>query len=166
MTNNTYQNALKEVYDILENTDEELVNKIPKNFMEFIHENMNPQYKSNINPNIDIDKQNLLYETSAILSLIYHSYWATEDEKKYLAEKDLLKSTNFDSFEKKDYTSTTPNQEDSYISKETKSKENISKISQDTSLTPITKDKIIIKFFKKLIKIFKRTLIFMLIITF
>lgn len=81
MTNNTYPNALKEVSDILENTDEELLNRLPENFIEFIHENMNTNYKSNIDFNVDIDKQNLLYETSAILSLIYRNYWATDEEK-------------------------------------------------------------------------------------
>lgn len=161
MTNNTYPNALKEVYDILENTDEELVNKIPKNFMEFIHENMNTKYQSHINPNIDIDKQTLLYETSAILSLIYHNYWATEDEKKYLIEKDLVKSADYNNFEKKDYTSNITNQENN------KNEKTISKISQNTSLVPIAKDTIIIRFFKKLINIFKRSLIiFMPTITF
>lgn len=160
MTNNTYPNALKEVYDILENTDEELLNKIPQNFIEFIHENMNPQYKSNIDPSIDIDKQTLLYETSAILSLIYRSYWATEDEKKYLAEKDLVKSTNYDNFERKDYTSTISNQENSYISQEIKKEEPINQISKNESLAPIAKDNIIMRFFKKLINIFKRTLTF------
>ena len=40
MINSTYANALKEVSDILENTDDELLNRLPENFIEFIHENM------------------------------------------------------------------------------------------------------------------------------
>ena len=36
MIDNVYKNSFKEVYDILQNTDEELVHKIPKNFIDFI----------------------------------------------------------------------------------------------------------------------------------
>ena len=75
MKDENYKNALKEVYDILDNTDEELVLKIPKNFLEFVKENMNKEYISNIDYNVEIDKQNLLPETEAILAQIYNSYW-------------------------------------------------------------------------------------------
>lgn len=75
MKDEIYGNALKEVYDILQNTEEELVSKIPQKFLNFVKENMNKDYRSNIDLNIGIDKQNLLPETEAILSLIYKSYW-------------------------------------------------------------------------------------------
>ena len=89
MVDEVYQNALKEVNDILENTDEKLVNKIPIKFIEFIKTNMNKNYITNINPEIEIDKQKLLGETESILSLIYRTYWATDEEKKEFSEKDL-----------------------------------------------------------------------------
>ena len=75
MKDETYGNALKEVYDILKNTDEELIQKIPQKFLNFVKENMNQEYISNIDYNAEIDKQKLLPETEAILSLIYKSYW-------------------------------------------------------------------------------------------
>lgn len=75
MKDENYKNALKEVYDILQNTDEELVAKIPQKFLDFVKENMNREYISNIDYNIEIDNQKLLPETEAILSLIYKSYW-------------------------------------------------------------------------------------------
>ena len=89
MVDEVYQNALKEVNDILENTDEKLVNKIPIKFIEFIKTNMNKNDITNINPEIEIDKQKLLGETESILSLIYRTYWATDEEKKEFSEKDL-----------------------------------------------------------------------------
>ncbi len=155
MTNNTYPNALKEVSDILENTDEELLNRLPENFIEFIHENMNKSYKSNIDFNVDIDKQNLLYETSAILSLIYRSYWATDEEKKYLAEKDLVKQSKYDNFQNNEYANTIAHTELSHTTDRIKKEKNLSETSSNTSLTPIPKENIIIKFFKKIINIFK-----------
>lgn len=153
MTNNTYPNALKEVSDILENTDEELLNRLPENFIEFIHENMNKFYKSNIDFNVDIDKQNLLYETSAILSLIYRSYWATDEEKKYLAEKDLVKQSKYDNSQNNEYANTIAHTELSHTTD--RIEKNLSETSSNTSLTPIPKENIIIKFFKKIINIFK-----------
>ena len=47
MVDEVYQNAFKEVSDILENTDEELIKKIPSKFIEFIRNNMNKNYITN-----------------------------------------------------------------------------------------------------------------------
>lgn len=88
MKEEVYRNAFKEIYEILKNTDEELVAKIPKKFLSFIEENMNNEYECNIQSDVDIDKQNLLKETEAILALIYINYWATEEEKQEFALKD------------------------------------------------------------------------------
>ena len=91
MIDNVYKNSFKEVYDILQNTDKELVHKIPKNFMDFIKNNMDTNYKTNIDPNIEIDKQTLLKETESILSLIYRSYWATNQEKNEFSGDEYFK---------------------------------------------------------------------------
>lgn len=155
MINSTYANALKEVSDILENTDDELLNRLPENFIKFIHENMNKSYKSNIDFNVDIDKQTLLYETSAILSLIYRSYWATDEEKKYLAEKDLIRQSKYDNFQNNEYVNTIAHTELSHTTDRIKKEKNLSKTSSNTNLTPIPKENIIIKFLKKIINIFK-----------
>ena len=69
-------------------TDVQLVNKIPNKFLNFIKENMNPDYETHVNPDIEIDKQPLLKESEAILSLIYRSYWMAEDEKEDFAKND------------------------------------------------------------------------------
>ena len=90
MIDEIYKNSFKEVYDILENTEEDLLSKIPDSFMNFIKNNMNVDYKTSINLNETIDKQHLLKETEAILSLIYRSYWATDEEKNEFAKKDNL----------------------------------------------------------------------------
>lgn len=88
MIDEVYRNSFKEVYDVLENTDVELVNKIPNKFLNFIKENMNVNYITHINPNVEISKQPLLKETEAILSLIYRSYWITDVEKQEFSERD------------------------------------------------------------------------------
>ena len=103
MIDEVYRNSFKEVHDILENTDDELLAKIPSKFMEFLNNNMNSDYMTNIDPNIDIDKQPLLKETEALLSLIYRSYWATADEKKEFAIKDADELKKKEEMKKQNY---------------------------------------------------------------
>lgn len=88
MKDEKYQRALKEVNDILENTEEELVKKIPQKMIKFIQNNMDINYETSIEKNKRIDQQKLLPETEEILSLLFRSYWATEEEKELIAIKD------------------------------------------------------------------------------
>ncbi len=132
----TFKNSLKEVYDILKNTEKALVMKIPSSFINFIKENMNRDYVTNIQPNVNINKQPLLKETEAILSLIYQTYWIDDNEKK---DFNLIKE---------DYP-----KEDIYKIFEKRKKANISY--EATSLIPIKKENFIIKFFKKFFNHFK-----------
>ena len=103
MIDEIYKNSFKEVYDILENTEEDLLSKIPNSFMNFIKNNMNVDYKTSINLNETIDKQHLLKETEAILSLIYRSYWATDEEKNEFAKKDNLELIKEEEQKKEQY---------------------------------------------------------------
>ncbi len=87
-----YEIALTEVDEILNFTDTELVNKIPVAFKKFIEKNKNKDYKPNITPGIPISEQVIKKETEAILSLIFRSYWATEEEKRELEKNDKITS--------------------------------------------------------------------------
>ncbi len=84
-----YRDGLAEVDIILNYADEESLNKIPKSLKDFIKENKS-DYISNINPEKDLQEQNLLYETKVILSVLYRDYWASEDERKQLIEEDKI----------------------------------------------------------------------------
>lgn len=90
MVDKRYQYALKQINDILENTEEELTNQIPKQVKEFIQKNMDKNYESKIQKDKDLDKQELLPETEDILSLFYRNYWATEEEKIEFYKKDEI----------------------------------------------------------------------------
>ncbi len=83
-----YQNALAEVEEILQNTEEELVDKIPNKIRQFIRENKSQEYITNIANDKPLNEQNILPETQALLALIYRSYWATEEEKQEFAQRD------------------------------------------------------------------------------
>lgn len=87
MKDKNYNKAFSEVRFILKNTEEELINKIPKSFKTFIEENYDPDYKvPEINVNKKLDKQGLLEETIVILALIYRNYWCDETEREQYDE--------------------------------------------------------------------------------
>lgn len=83
-----YRNAFKEVDEILKYTDINLVNKIPKKFIDFLRSNMNNEYEFNVQEGLYLNKQNLSEEANNILALIYRDYWATEEEKEEFRKKD------------------------------------------------------------------------------
>lgn len=146
MIDNIYRNAFKEVYDILQNTEDELVEKIPDRFINFIKENMNVDYKTNIRKDIEIDKQKLLKETEAILSLIYRSYWATNEEKKEFAIKDEQEHNENEKRKKEEYQG-----KDIYEIFE--KRKNINKVTLDNKLMVIEKESFIKKIFNKILSI-------------
>lgn len=82
-----YKIALAEVDEILYFTDESIVSKIPSSFKTFIKENKDKSYVSNINPYMPLEEQDLRPDTKAIISLIYRSYVADEQEKEEFKQK-------------------------------------------------------------------------------
>lgn len=149
MIDEAYRNSFKEVYVILENTENKLLSKIPTNFMNFIKDNMNNDYETNIDPSVDIDKQKLLNETEAILSLIYRSYWATNEERK-----------EFEIQDQKDFIENEEKKKEEYPVKDIyqifEERKNINKIAIDNNLMVIKKENFIKRFFKKILNIFQK----------
>lgn len=146
MIDNLYKNAFKEVYEILQNTDTELVEKIPNKFIEFLQNNMNTEYQTNIDNNLDIDKQVLLAETEDILSLIYRSYWSTDEEKQEFYDKDKQELEKIEQNKKSQYKD---------ITEIFEKRKNINNVTLDNSLMVIPKENFIQKLLKKLFKFFK-----------
>ena len=149
MIDEIYKNSFKEVYDILENTEEDLLSKIPNSFMNFIKNNMNVDYKTSINLNETIDKQHLLKETEAILSLIYRSYWATDEEKNEFAKKDILELIKEEEQKKEQY-------QGKDIYKVFEERKNLNTITVDNNLMVIENESFIKRIFRKFLNIFKK----------
>ena len=81
--------AFSEVDMILDLIDSEMKNKVSANFIKFIKEEKDNNYKPNINPELPLEEQNILPETIDILDLLKLNYWCNEEEK-----KELLKVLN------------------------------------------------------------------------
>lgn len=87
MVNITNQ-VCSEVYDIIYHMEEELFNKIPKNFIDLMKQNRDENFEVNIDYSKSINDQDLQRGTRVILSLIYRDYLCSEEQRKTLIEKD------------------------------------------------------------------------------
>ena len=79
--------AFSEVDMILDLIDSEMKNKVSANFIKFIKEEKDNNYKPNINPELPLEEQNILPETIDILALLKLNYWCNEEEKKELLKQ-------------------------------------------------------------------------------
>lgn len=83
-----YREAFTEVNEILKYFNEDLLKKIPKEFIENIKENMSTSYILKYDNTKGINEQDIKQETRAILSVIYRDYICKEDIKKEIIQKD------------------------------------------------------------------------------
>lgn len=89
----TYEEAMAEVLDILNHTNIEDVKKINPKFMEFLREHSSQIYKPNFNHTQKLKDMELKPKTKALICLIYREYFCDESQKKEydkkLAEEEL-----------------------------------------------------------------------------
>ena len=85
---NINNQVYSEVYDIIHHMEKDLFDKIPKSFIQLIEQNIDKNFKVNIDYSKSINEQELQRGTRVILSLIYRDYLCSEEERKELIEKD------------------------------------------------------------------------------
>lgn len=86
-----YRNALTEVNAVINNSQEDIINRIPNRFKNFINQNMNNSYSVDIQPDKSILEQNISNEAKSIIALIYRDYICSETERNELIKKEILK---------------------------------------------------------------------------
>lgn len=136
-----YRQALFEVYKILENTDEEIKNKIPEKFIKFLKENMDTNYKFELEKGKELVKQNLKDETKQIIALIYKKYICDDEEVINNYEIDFNKNKKF-------------KEENIHKDKDVKNKDKDVK-NIEKSLLEIKEEKWYKKLINKILKFFK-----------
>lgn len=97
--------SFNETYDIICHLDRKLYNKIPKDFIKFIEQNIDYNYKVNIDYSKSINEQKLQRDTRVLLSLIYRDYLCSLDEKNRLIQEDKLKLIELKDKKRKKYDS-------------------------------------------------------------
>ena len=150
-----YKKALFEVYKILENTDKETKEKIPKKFIDFIKENMDENHEFKLEEKKELINQNLMTETKQIIALIYRDYLCDEKERKELLENEK---------KKKKENKINENNKNNYEINFEKIKENKNKnnkinedneIKEEKSLIKMPNEKWYEKLLRKILEIFK-----------
>lgn len=82
--NNTYAKAYTEVFEIISHFSNDELSKLPIEKIEFYKNNMDKNYSFKINPEIDLDRQNISREAKAIIITLFRDYYATDVQKQKL----------------------------------------------------------------------------------
>ena len=81
---NVYRQAFAEVLEVLKNSNQNIIEKIPEKFIAFLNKNKDSDYIVNIDF-FDKNWENFVKkETRAILALIYRDYIVSSEERKKL----------------------------------------------------------------------------------
>lgn len=99
---NKYANAYKEIYEILQIFPEELVNKVPKEKIEFYRTHMNKDYEYNVTKS-NIGYIPMLKETEALLAILFRDYWATETQREKILAKERYDLNKIEEEKKQKY---------------------------------------------------------------
>ena len=96
--NRINKKAYTEVYEILKCIPDEDYEKVPKEIIKHIEENMDKDYKYEIKSGKDFDNSVMLKDTENILAFIFKNYWATEEQneliQKYRNNKEQIDENN------------------------------------------------------------------------
>ena len=80
--------AYVEVLEILKYIPIEDYNKIPNEIIENMQLNIDKEYKYTITHFDNFQEQEMLKETETILAVLFRDYWATEEERNKILEKE------------------------------------------------------------------------------
>ena len=100
-----YKKALVEVDAVLSCLDYNEYKKIPANIIDAIENNKDEEYTYDYDEELEYEDWSLMPETKAILYNIFKQYLATEEQRKYLQQKERLGNYKIESEKIKKYNS-------------------------------------------------------------
>lgn len=147
---NSINQAFTEVYDIIIHMEDELIKKIPQDFLNIIKSNRDLSWDLNIDYNESINTQEILHETRIILSLIYRDYICTSEERTQLLKKEKIEIQREEEILSKKY-------EIDFKTRKEKNKQRneIQKEEKNVYIQEIKQEKWYEKIINKILKIFK-----------
>ncbi len=83
-----YREALTEVFDVINNSEQDIKNKIPKTLFEFLKNNVKKDYIVNIDYHDNNWDKKIKQDTKEILALIYRDYLVTPQEREQLLKEE------------------------------------------------------------------------------
>ena len=143
-----YRKAFTEVYEIINNLENNDYNKIPKDVVQAIESNRDKEYEYFFDETVSLTEQEMLPETKAILFNFFRDYLSTKEQKEKIIvfqinermrlEDEKTKKYNIDIFTKKDV------------------QQSINKGVQETALTKVKRNNIIVKLISLIKSIFSK----------
>lgn len=77
-----------EVIEVLKHIPKEDYNKIPKNMIDMFKANIEPNYYFEFDTKKTLDEQNVSKDARTIIAILFRDYWATEEQRKRIIEKE------------------------------------------------------------------------------
>lgn len=90
MVNTEYKIAYSEVLEILKYISKEEFNKVPQDMLEMFKTNASYENQFIYDPNKTLQEQNVSETARAIIAILYRDYWATENQKQKILNKQNL----------------------------------------------------------------------------
>lgn len=146
---NNRRDAYKEVYTILQDLNEEEYNKIPLEIIETIKENSNDEYDFVLNDELELNEQELLPETKAILFNLFRDYLATPMQKEKIIKMQSAERKKLEKKKQENYTNVN-------IFERNESKDMGKIINQESQLIQIKKETFFEKLISKIKSFFKQ----------
>lgn len=87
-TKEEYAKAYTELLEILKHISKESLNKIPKEKLDMYNKNKDKNYTYKYDEQLEFEEQNILQLTRILIANLYIEYWAEEDEKNEIKQKD------------------------------------------------------------------------------
>ena len=84
MNSTRYAKAYTEVLEIIKYFPQNEYSKIPNTIIEYYKNNMDKNYSFSINPQINLEEQNISKEALSIIILLFRDYFATDKQKETL----------------------------------------------------------------------------------
>ena len=82
-----YNYAVAELLDLLKNTEDELINKVPTNLIDIWKKQVPEDYKSkDMLTEEDWENIELAQKTKALIGMVYRNYWCNAEERKMYDE--------------------------------------------------------------------------------
>lgn len=87
-TKEEYKKACTELLEILKHVPISSLNKIPKETIEMYKLNRHQSYKYYYDEALELEEQKISHLTQILIANLYIEYWASEEERKKIKEKD------------------------------------------------------------------------------
>ena len=98
-----YTQALSEVWEILKYSEKSIIEKIPQEFMEFIIENKDTDYKCNIDFESENWEETVKPEAQSIIAFIYRDYICSSEKRKILIAEEIQEEMQSEEKIRQDY---------------------------------------------------------------